>query len=79
MGVSYKNPEGYKDPVPCQAISHIEKEQKKYMPIIYICSPYSGDTVGNTIRARTYSRFAVNKGYMDGNKGYVCKPLFSNK
>ena len=62
MGVDYKNPEGYADSVPYQAIFNIEKEQKRYRPIVYICSPFSGDVAGNTIRARQYSRFAVDKG-----------------
>lgn len=62
MGVDYKNSEGYADSVPYQAIFNIEKEQKRYRPIVYICSPFSGDVAGNTIRARQYSRFAVDKG-----------------
>ena len=43
MGVGYRNPEGYADPVPHQAISNMDKEQKRYMPMVYICSAYSGD------------------------------------
>lgn len=62
MGVDYKNPEGYADPVPYKVLSAIDKEQKRYRPIIYICSPFSGDVDGNTVRAREYSRFAVDKG-----------------
>lgn len=62
MGVNYKNPEGYADPVPYQAISTIDKEQKKFRPIVYICSAFSGDVEGNTARARAYSRFAVDQG-----------------
>lgn len=62
MGVDYKNPEGYADSVPYQALSNIDKEQKKYRPIVYICSPYSGDVVGNTEKARKYSRYAVDQG-----------------
>lgn len=62
MGVEYVNPEGYADPVPYQAISNIEKEQKRYRPIVYICSAYSGDVDINTKRARQYSRYAVEQG-----------------
>ena len=29
MGVDYKNPEGYADTVPYQALTNIDKEQKK--------------------------------------------------
>ena len=62
MGVAYTNPEGYADSVPYQAISNIEREQKRYKPIVYICSPYSGDVEGNTEKAKQYSRYAVNQG-----------------
>ena len=62
MGVGYRNPEGYADPVPYQAISNMDKEQKRYMPMVYICSAYSGDVEGNTKKARRYSRFAVDAG-----------------
>ena len=62
MGVAYTNPEGYADSVPYQAISNIDIEQKKYRPIVYICSAFSGDVEGNTKKARAYSRFAVDQG-----------------
>ena len=62
MGVAYTNPEGYADSVPYQAISNIEREQKRYRPIVYICSPYSGDVEGDVEKARAYSRFAVDQG-----------------
>lgn len=62
MGVMYKNPEGYPDPVPYQAISNMNKEQKRYRHMVYICSAYSGDVEGNVIKARKYSRYAVDEG-----------------
>ena len=31
-------------------------------PLVYICSPFSGDIEGNTKKAREYSRFAVDQG-----------------
>lgn len=62
MGVGYRNPEGYADPVPYQAIFNMDKEQKRYMPMVYICSAYSGDVEGNTEKARRYSRFVVDAG-----------------
>lgn len=30
--------------------------------MVYICSPFSGDMEGNTVKARRYSRFAVDRG-----------------
>lgn len=62
MGISKYNSEGYRDPTAHDAVLHIEKEQKKWRPLVYICSPYSGDIDGNTQRARHYSRFAVDHG-----------------
>jgi hypothetical protein len=37
-------------------------QKKQYRPLVYVCSPYSGDTDKNTQDARRYSRFAVDKG-----------------
>jgi hypothetical protein len=34
----------------------------EYRPLVYICSPFSGDTEGNIKKAREYSRFAVDQG-----------------
>lgn len=62
MGVGYRKPEGYADPVPYHAISNMNKEQKHYRPMVYICSAYSGDVEGNVIKARKYSRYAVDEG-----------------
>lgn len=33
-------------------------------PMVYICSPFSGDVEANVANARRYSRFAVDKGYI---------------
>lgn len=63
MGISKYNSEGYHDPTTYAALTKIEKEEKAtkkpYRPLVYICSPYAGDTEGNTEKARRYSRFAV--------------------
>lgn len=62
MGVSYRNAEGYPDPVPYYAILHMERELKGYMPITYIASAFSGDVDGNLEKARAYCRFALDSG-----------------
>lgn len=62
VGIAYKNTEGYCDPVPYAALCNIDMEKKKFRPIVYICSPFSGDIEGNTLKARKYSRFAVDQG-----------------
>ena len=36
--------------------------RNKDSPLVYICSPFSGDVDGNTQRARLYSRLAVERG-----------------
>ena len=61
------NAERYYDPTAFAALSAIEKEERAlraFRPIVYICSPYSGDVENNTTKARRYSRFAVEQGYI---------------
>lgn len=38
------------------------KQEQPFLPLVYICSPYSGNVEKNTIAARVYSRFAVDNG-----------------
>ena len=67
MGVNMYNCEGYYDPTAYEALSKIEKEAKDtrtFRPIVYICSPLSGDVEANQAQARTYCRYAVNSGYI---------------
>lgn len=63
MGISRYNWEGYPDPTTYEALSEIRKKEKAavkgYRPLVYICSPFAGDTRGNMEKARRYSRFAV--------------------
>ncbi len=56
------NQEGYPDPTATQAVAAATKAEKKYLPMVYICSKYSGDVVANTEAAKRYSRFAVDSG-----------------
>ncbi len=61
------NSEGYYDPTAYEALTAIEQEAKKiraFRPVVYICSPYAGDTAVNQERARRYCRFAVDAGYI---------------
>ena len=66
----YRNSEGYYDPTAGRAIAQVLKDQSKvkerrrYRPLVYVCSPYSGDVIENTYEARRYCRFAVAKGYI---------------
>lgn len=38
------------------------KPEQPFLPLVYICSPYSSNVEKNTIAARAYSRFAVDNG-----------------
>lgn len=62
MGIRKYNSEGYHDPTAHDAVRNMERELKKWRPLVYICSPYSGDIENNTKNARRYSRFAVDQG-----------------
>lgn len=57
-----RNAEHYMDLTAYEAIRDVGPEKFPFRPLVYICSPYSGDVEGNTKRARTYCRYAVDKG-----------------
>lgn len=56
--MDWRNSEGYPDPTPYEAL----KTVKVYRPLVYICSPFAGDTEENIKRARGYCRLAVSRG-----------------
>ena len=66
MSIDKFNSEKYYDPTAYEALTNIVKkekmEAKKYRPLVYVCSPFSGDIKGNTEKARLYSKFAVDCG-----------------
>ena len=68
MGVNKFNSEGYYDPTPYEALTAIERREKaanrRYRPIVYICSPFAGDPAGHSEKARRYCRFAVDSGFL---------------
>lgn len=73
MSIDRFNSEGYFDPTTYAALTSVEKEERAakkaadfrtsdgYRPLIYICSPYSGDVSRNVKNARRYSRFALEQ------------------
>lgn len=61
-GIGMKNAEGYMDPTAFEAISSADARKFAYRPVIYVCSPFSGDIEGNLELARKYSRFVVDEG-----------------
>lgn len=62
--VSYYNSERYPDPTAYAGLTAAIKAEKAmhFKPVVYICSPYSGNTRLNTANARRYCRYAVDKG-----------------
>ncbi|NCB78292.1 MAG: hypothetical protein EOM03_03085 [Clostridia bacterium] len=68
MNLDYQNGEGYPDPTAAEALANIQNSEKQalraFRPIVYICSPYSGDVERNVAAARRYCRFAVDQGYI---------------
>ena len=65
MSINKFNSEGYIDPTAYEAITAIMKETRSgrtFRPLVYICSPYSGDVEAHTASARHYCRFAVDSG-----------------
>lgn len=64
MGVNKFNSEGYYDPTPYVALANVIKGLKAekssvFKPLVYICSPYSGDIEVNVKKARAFSRLAL--------------------
>lgn len=65
MSINKFNSEGYLDPTAYEALTIIEKEvraKRTYRPLVYICSPLTGDVDRNTANAKRYCRFALDKG-----------------
>ena len=60
----FRNSEHYPDPTAYQALRSIERAERKkaYKPLVYICSPFSGDVERNAFKAREYSRYAIQRG-----------------
>lgn len=65
MSISKFNPEGYYDPTTYEALTNIEAQERKarFRPLVFICSPFSGDEQKNAENARRYCRFAVDRGF----------------
>ena len=65
MSVSKFNSEGYYDPTTYEALTNIEAEERKarFRPLVFICSPFSGNEQTNIENARRYCRFAIDRGY----------------
>ena len=59
MNVNKYNPADGYDAETYEALMQLVLEEKTgYMPLVYICSPFAGDEIGNMKKARVYNRFA---------------------
>ena len=61
------NSEGYPDPTAYKALTNIGQEERAlraFRPLVYICSPYSGNVERNVRAAKNYSRHAVEMGFI---------------
>lgn len=66
MRINKYNSEGYHDPTPHEALTNIVKKEKAeknsaFKPLVYVCSPYSGNIEGNVKEARSFCRFALER------------------
>ena len=70
MSVNKYNAERYADPTTYAALTNVEREERAakkaaasqdiFRPLVYICSPFRGDTERNISRARQFCRFALD-------------------
>ena len=74
MNVIGRNSERYPDPIINEEVWNTAME-KRAKPIVYICSPYSGDVDRNIEKACRYSRFAADEGYVPITP-HLWMPLF---
>lgn len=62
MCINKRNTDGYIDKTPYQALMNIEARERddlRYMPVVYICTPDDGD---DEMPVSRYCRFAVRQG-----------------
>ena len=64
-----RNAEGYRDPTAFSVLRDIDgdtpptaKPAATFRPLVYICSPYAGNTERNSRKAIQYCQFAIREG-----------------
>ena len=62
-----RNSEGYMDLVPHKAILNVKREKKTesksaFRPLVYICTPFSGNIEGNKKKAAEFAHYAYKQG-----------------
>ena len=61
LGVPRLNSRGYPDSTACRALRNVQRAEFGHRPLIYICSPYSGNVAANVELARAFCAFAVTQ------------------
>lgn len=59
-----RNAEHYPDPTAYKALRNLIGVKFSFMPLVYVCSPYAGDVDENLERAKRYSRYVLDKGFI---------------
>ena len=61
LGFSPHNIEGYPDPTAFKVLKKLQRAEYGYRPLVYICSPYSGNVENNVELARALCAHAVSR------------------
>ena len=73
MSISVFNHEGYHDPTTHGALTAIQQQEMQanlnalaknvpgFRPLVFICSPYTGNTAANEHRTRNYCKYAIEQ------------------
>lgn len=56
------NPSGCPDPTAFEVLKHDQRTRFGYRPLVYVCSPFAGDTRANVALARCFSAALVERG-----------------
>ncbi len=59
-----RNAEHYPDPTAYKALRNLIGVKFSFMLLVYVCSPYLGDVDENLERAKRYSRYVLDKGFI---------------
>jgi len=73
MSISVFNHEGYHDPTAHDALAALQQQEMQanlnalaktvpgFRPLVFICSPYAGDTAANEYMTRNYCKYAIEQ------------------
>lgn len=79
MSISKFNSEGYYDPTAYEALTAVEQSEKAkntFRPMVYICSPYSGDVETNTLGNQTLQQICGRYGLYPYRAAFAVYPIY---